>query len=191
MKKLNKRGFTLIELMIVVAILGILAAVAIPAFINYMRKAKTSEATLNIDRVFEGGVTYFEAEHVERGVVGTVLQHCLPLTAAWTPNATPNSEKYNAGSVPDPWSTAASGGDTWKALDFAMGDNHYYAYQFQNVRGTADAIPAAYVDVAFYAAARGDLDGDTAYSLFERAAAHTADGTIQGSSGVYKRDPLE
>ncbi len=191
MKKLNKRGFTLIELMIVVAILGILAAVAIPAFINYMRKAKTSEATLNIDRIFEGGVTYFEAEHVARGVDSVVLQHCLPETAAWTPNATPGSEKYSAGAVPDPWSTTATGGDTWKALDFAMGDNHYYAYQFHNVRGTNDAIPAAYVDDAFYAAAMGDLDGDSAPSLFERAAAHTADGTMQGSSGVYKRDPLE
>ncbi len=190
MKKLNKRGFTLIELMIVVAILGILAAVAIPAFINYMRKAKTSEATLNIDRIFEGGISYFEAEHVERGVTGTILQHCLPLTATWTPDATPGSAKYNAADTAQKWSLLSDPiALTWKALDFAMGDNHYYAYQFNNELGTS--LPLTAPGIAFQAAARGDLDGDLTYSLFERAAAHTSEGTIQGSSGVYKSDPLE
>jgi len=43
MKLNNKKGFTLIELMIVVAIIGILAAVAIPAFLNYIARSKTSE----------------------------------------------------------------------------------------------------------------------------------------------------
>ena len=47
-KKGKQKGFTLIELMIVVAIIGVLAAVAIPAYSDYTAKAKFSEALLKV-----------------------------------------------------------------------------------------------------------------------------------------------
>ena len=46
MKKQTQKGFTLIELMIVVAIIGILAAVALPAYSDYTKRAKLSEVIL-------------------------------------------------------------------------------------------------------------------------------------------------
>ena len=55
----NNKGFTLIELMIVVAIIGILAAIAIPNFRNYQLKAKTSEAKVNLSAIATSQESYF------------------------------------------------------------------------------------------------------------------------------------
>jgi type IV pilus assembly protein PilA len=58
----NRRGFTLIELMIVVVIIGILAALAIPKFIKVTGKAKVSEAKTILKEVFTLEKAYFN-EH--------------------------------------------------------------------------------------------------------------------------------
>jgi type IV pilus assembly protein PilA len=55
----NRKGFTLVELMIVVAIIGILAAIAIPNFLNFRLKAKTSEAKSNLGALRTTEVAYF------------------------------------------------------------------------------------------------------------------------------------
>ncbi len=55
----NKKGFTLIELMIVVAIIGILAAIAIPNFLKFQAKSKQSEAKTNLKGIYTAQTGYF------------------------------------------------------------------------------------------------------------------------------------
>src|SRR2546425_7496767 len=60
MKKLVQKGFTLIELMIVVAIIGILAAIAIPNFIKFQARSKQSEAKANLKAIFTAQKAFYQ-----------------------------------------------------------------------------------------------------------------------------------
>ena len=69
----NQKGFTLIELMIVVAIIGILAAIAIPAYQDYIARAQVSEAV----QLLAGGKTPMAEFYSDKGVWPTAASSVM------------------------------------------------------------------------------------------------------------------
>ncbi|MBA3005222.1 MAG: prepilin-type N-terminal cleavage/methylation domain-containing protein [Proteobacteria bacterium] len=110
MRKLSKdsQGFTLVELMIVVAIIGILAAVAIPQYQNFTKKSKSSEAKVMLDSIITAQAAYYaEQDKVTTDLVNDLgdpaqgatyyTYTCAGAAAATTCTATPNAAGTAAG----------------------------------------------------------------------------------------------
>ena len=76
LQHLNQRrqdkGFTLIERLVVIIIIGILSAIALPAFLNQANKAKQSEAKQYIAPIDKGQPAYY----AEMGVKGDIAKFC-------------------------------------------------------------------------------------------------------------------
>src|SRR4051794_25383585 len=82
-----RHGFTLIELMVVVSILGVLAALAIPALTSYVRRSKTAEATVNLNMMFKGAASYYNGEFSGKHMTSTVTGYCTVGNAGPRPAA--------------------------------------------------------------------------------------------------------
>lgn len=172
----RRRGFTLIELMIVVAIIGVLASIAIPSYMKYIRREKTIEATMNVRKLYDASVSYFNGEHSD--AAGVIIPKQFPASVGPSPGPTCCG---NPGDKCQP-SPSNFADPTWMALNFAVDDPFYYVYQY--VSSGTDAT------AKFEGRAIGDLDCDGVHSLFSRSGTVQADRSISGG-GLHSENDTE
>lgn len=142
--------------LIAIAVNGILAALAIPAFIGYVRRSKTAEVTKNMNEIFQR----LDGAYREKGVIVSV-----PLTPSEVPCA-----------VQHEWTAEERA--RFAPLGFAPDGPTYFSYE---VVANPEDVPDAEAVIRGH----GDLDCDGTTSLFELSLARSPEGGLERARGFY------
>lgn len=157
----RRAGFTLIELMITVAIIGILATIAIPAFINYQNKSRRSEAFANLSAIVKLEKSYYGSYDVYADTYSGGA-------ASW-----PGPMAGTLGPSKRSWTTAAQ--NAFAEIGFNPEGSVFYDYEVNTGMNCASKE-------CFTATAYGDVDGDSQLSVVQYVQPSPDGSTLEGTS---------
>jgi len=146
----------------VVPMIGIAAAVAIPAFMKYVKRSKSVEATSNLRQLAEGAARYAETNLPKKKGGFT-----FPRSTGWVPSV-PCCQQPDHKCQPDArlWQSGS-----FRALEFSVGEPGYFQYRItSDGRGNKARITVE---------ARGDLECNQQESSFKRTVTLDAHGTAE------------
>jgi type IV pilus assembly protein PilA len=164
----SRRGFTLIELMITVGLIGVLCSIAIPNFIAYQARSRRSEAYANLAALARAQKAYL-AERNEFLDVFDSGQLTLP-----------NPGLYGGlGVTTMPWDGQASG--LFNEVGWSPEGQVYYTYEVNTGKYAACGC-----NLCFTATAHGDVDGDFGWSALMYVHPQVdQDGNVTGECSSY------
>jgi len=177
--------------MIVVAIIGALSSVAVPAFMRYINKSRSAEARGSLKRIYDGARTYFMDPNFISGFLPLPAQ--FPATAdggAFIADANCCASALGGTGLQCVPSPSLWANEAWTALTFSHPEPHYYAYAYTSSQGAGAARDGSHRFTAF---AQGDLNCNgivSEFSIFATVNSQFADGPA-GSASIRRVRPLE
>jgi type IV pilus assembly protein PilA len=196
-----RRAFTLVELMIVVAIIGLLAALAVQAVARYLGAAKASEAKNGVGQISRAAHAAYEDELQGAQLLaegGTSIQaiHRLCGSAAPVPSTVPEGKKYQPSSADGSDFKKGDAATGWPCLRFEIYQPIYYQYSY--VKGDSLAAPlnpgkCPTGENCYEAGAMGDLNGDgVVFSRYARTGhINAATGELRVATQIYVENEEE
>jgi prepilin-type N-terminal cleavage/methylation domain-containing protein len=169
-----RAAFSLIELMIAVAIIGVLASLAVPAFRTVLLRSRTGEVSGNLSALFKSAATYYSAERAEKGQTASMYTACTVADVVLLPS-NPQAQKQR---MPN---TNAQ----FLALGFSVADYVYFGYGLATETGAATCGGTPNDSTVYTIFAHGDLDNDSTQSTFELAIGSDKDNQLFHARGMY------